>query len=311
MRATETLKKRFDERVSHRAISYAIEINDAGLVFGAGTVLARMTQDPRDAPRLDLNTDRQRVVALLAVAYGRPVSPDVFRHIEGASEQWRRGDRALADIRLAFARLPRLDDRADAFRLFRAEDLLERGVSPWALMLAFGFDPAVANLAKYDPNQPRVPAGNGRQSGEWGDGGGAASPAEPAHTRPASVTITPVATGSDSKGSEAFVGAAAARAGVGSFLAEIAPETLEALATFASRFTIPTAVLGALIIPSPNEGVIAQGTLPDHPDVSYRFDRPEGMLTLSAKAGDGSDVTIRAQNRNGIFVDIATGTRIG
>lgn len=311
MRASKTLRKRFDARVSRSAIGTAIEINDAGLVFGAGTVLARMTRNQGGEPVLDIDADRQRIFALLAAAYGRTVSPDVFRHIEGASEQWRRGDKALANIRLAFARLPRLETRADAFRLFHAEDLLERGVSPRALMLTFGFDLAAADLAKYDPNQPRVPAGNGRQSGEWGDGGGASKPVEPAHTHPASVTITPVAIGSKSKGSEAFVGATAARAGAGSFLAEITPEMLAALTTFAARFSIPTAVLGALIIPSPNSGVIAQGTLPDHPDVSYRLDRSEGMLVLSARASDGSDVTIRAQNCNGIYVDIATGTRIG
>ncbi|QXX74164.1 hypothetical protein MHY1_00972 [Methylovirgula sp. HY1] len=208
MRASEGLGKRFIERLQRGAISTAIEVNDAGLVFGAGTVLARMTRNKGGESVLDLNTDRQRIFALLAVAYGRVASPDAFRHIEGASEQWRRGDRALANIRLAFARLPRLEDRASVTRLFHAEDLLERGVSPRALMLVFGFDSVTADLAKYDPNQPRV----------------------------------------------------------------------EALATFASRFTLPTAVLGALIIPSPNDGVTAQGTLPDHPDVNYRLDRPEGML---------------------------------
>jgi hypothetical protein len=311
VRARETLRKRFDERLSRAPIGTAVEINDAGLVFGASTVLARMTRDVEGASVLALDEDRARMIALLAAAYGRTVSPDVFRHIEGASEQWRRGDKALANIRLAFARLPRLETRADAFRLFHAEDLLERGVSPRALMLAFGFDPAVADLAKYDPNQPRVPAGNGRQSGEWGDGGGAPRSAEPAHRRPDSVTITSVPVVGESNSREAFVGAAGARAGTSSFLADIAPETLEALGAFALRFSIPTAVLGALIIPSPNDGVTAQGSLPDHPDVSYRLDRPEGMLVLSAKAGDGSDVTLRARNRNGVFVDIATGTRIG
>ncbi|MHB8886093.1 MAG: hypothetical protein ACYC5H_13645 [Methylovirgula sp.] len=45
--------------------------------------------------------------------------------------------------------------------------------------------------------------------------------------------------------------------------------------------------------------------------MSYRLDRPEGMLTLSAMAGDGADITIRARNQNGIFVDVVTGTRIG
>ena len=299
MRA-ETLKKRFDARLSRGAITSAIEITDAGLVFGAGTVLARMTRDERGAPRLDVDADRHRVFALLAAAYGRAVSPDICRHIESASEQWRRGDKALANIRLAFARLPRLETRADAFRLFHAENLLERGLSPRALMLAFGFDPEAADLAKYDPNQPRVPAGNGRQSGRWGNGSQSASSAGQGANRSH-------AAGS----SQAFVGAVGARAGVGSFLAEIAPETLEALATFAARFTIPTAVLGALIIPSPNEGIAAEGTLPDHPDVSYRLDRPEGMLTLSAKASNGSDIRVRAQNRNGIYVDIATGMGIG
>ncbi len=171
MRSRETLRKRFDERLQRFPIGYAIEINDAGLVFGAGTVLARMTQDQCGAPVLDLDTDRQRIYALLAAAYGRTISPDVFKHIEGASEQWRRGDKALANIRLAFARLPRLEDRSDAYRLFHAEDLLDRGLSPRAVMTALGFDRAASDLGKYDPNQPRVPAGNGRQSGRWGDGG--------------------------------------------------------------------------------------------------------------------------------------------
>jgi hypothetical protein len=308
VRARETLRKRFDERLSRAPIGTAVEINDAGLVFGAGTVLARMTRDKGGEAVLDLNADRQRIFALLAATYGRTVPPEVFRHIEGASEQWRRGDKALANIRLAFARLPRLETRADVYRLFHAEDLLERGVSPRALMLAFGFDATTADLAKYDANQPRVPAGNGKQSGEWGDG--ELRPGEPAHRRPDSVTITSVPVVGESNGSQAFVGAAGARAGTSAFLADIAPETLEALGAFALRFSIPTAVLGALIIPSPNNSV-SQGTLPDHSDVSYRLDRPEGMLVLSAKAGDGSDVAIHAQNRNGVFVDIATGTRIG
>ncbi|MHB8886092.1 MAG: hypothetical protein ACYC5H_13640 [Methylovirgula sp.] len=265
MRASNSLRKRFDARLQHSTINTAIEINDAGLVFGAGTVIGRMTRDNGDNPVLDLDADRQRIFALLAVAYGRAVSPDAFEHIEGASEQWRCGDKALANIRLAFARLPRLEDRASIARLFHAEDLLERGMSPRALMRAFGFDPEAADLLKYDPNQPRVPAGNGRSSGQWGDGSGASRSAEPAHTRPASITITPVATSSESKAPQAFVGAGMARAAAGSVLENLAPEMLEELGTFALRFTVPTAVLGALIIPSPNEGVSAQGTLPDIP----------------------------------------------
>ena len=35
------------------------------------------------------------------------------------------------------------------------------------------------------------------------------------------------------------------------------------------------------------------------------------MLVIGAKASDGTDITIRAQNRNGIYVDVETGKSIG
>jgi hypothetical protein len=305
VRATEPLTKRFDERLSRTGLSTAIAINEAGLVLGAGTVLARMTRDEYGALHLDLKADAPRVFALLAAAYARSVSPDVLRHIDGASEQWRRGDKALANIRLAFARLPRLEDRAGAFRLFHAEILLEQGLSPRALIRALGFDAVAADLTKYDPNQPRVPAGSGRESGRWGNGSGSPSSsdrAQPTRSREA---------GSRPQSADAFVGPVGSPAVEDSFLADMAPEMVAALARFAARFSIPTAVLGALVIPAPNEGLTAQGTLPDHPDVSYRLDRPTGLLTLSARNRDGHDITIRAQNRNGIFVDVATDTQIG
>ena len=37
-------------------------------------------------------------------------------------------------------------------------------------MKELGLDPTALGLRKYDPDQPRVPAGNGRESGRWGDG---------------------------------------------------------------------------------------------------------------------------------------------
>ena len=73
-----------------------------------------MACDPFGSPILDLEEDGDRLLALLAAAYGRPASPDILRHVEGAASYWRRGEKALANIRLAFARLPRLEDRADA-----------------------------------------------------------------------------------------------------------------------------------------------------------------------------------------------------
>ena len=161
------LEGRFEKRARSRPIAYAAEIGDDGLVLGAGTILARMTRDSLGAPALDLEDDEDRLDALLAAAHGRPMSPDLPRHLDEAFAHWRRGEKALANIRLAFARIPQLDDRSDAYRLFLAEELLDAGMSPAALMKGLGFDAPARGLAKYDPNQPRVPAGSGRSSGRW------------------------------------------------------------------------------------------------------------------------------------------------
>jgi len=85
-----------------------------------------------------------------------------------------RGEKCLAQLHLTFARLPPLT--ADqAFALFAADELLKDGLSPHALMKGLGFDPAPLDaLEKYNPDQPRVPAGNGRASGQWGSGSGGA-----------------------------------------------------------------------------------------------------------------------------------------
>jgi hypothetical protein len=296
----EQLRKRFDERLWRSPINYAIEINDAGLVFGAGTVLARMTRDRESAPVLALDKDRQRIFALLATAYGRTISSDVFRHIEGASDQWRKGDKALANIRLAYAHLPRLNNRADAFRLFHAEDLLERGVSPWALMLAFGFDPAAADLAKYDPNQPRVPAGSGKPSGEWTSGGGGA--AEPAQAKPASVTITPVAT---AVGIASESGTLAS----GLFTAAAGSEFLTGLAAL-GVVVGAAAVFGTIFVPAP-KSVTSEGPVPGDPKLRYSLDNDEGVLRFLHQSDAGKEVAAVARlGRDGIFFEVNTGIPI-
>ncbi len=165
------LEVRFEKRARSRPIAYAAEIGEDDLVLGAGTILARMTGDTLGETAFDIEQGEDRLFALLAAAHGRPMPPDLPRHLDEAFAHWRRGDRALANIRLAFARIPRLDDRSDAYRLFLAEELLDAGMSSAALMKGLGFDAPARGLAKYDPNQPRVPAGSGRNSGRWGSGG--------------------------------------------------------------------------------------------------------------------------------------------
>ena len=291
------LRKRFDARSWRLPFQALPVIEDDGLQLGCGTVLVRMAVTRSGDSCLAIDADQERLLALLSAAYARQVDPAVVKQIRRASAQWQSGEKASAHIELAFARLPRLRSGEDAFRLFLAEDLLAQGITPRSLARQLGFDPT---LLKYDPDQPRVPVGSGRQSGRWTSGG-------------ANLTTPDAGPGDEANRTngrtEALVSGAAVRTGVDSLVGAI--ESREALAIFASRFVVPTAVLGALFIPSPNGNIIAQGTLPDHPDVGYKLDRPEGFLTLTAKNGAGSDITIHAQNRDGVFVDVDTGTRIG
>ena len=262
------MRKRFDAGRGAKAFHSSLQLSEAGLTLGRGTVLA--SNDGLDE---DLSTEPlERIAVLLSATYGREVPPQALRSVTRAVRRWREGDGALAHIELAFARLPRLESEDDGFRLFLAAALLDEGHTPQWLARELGFD---ADLLKYDPDQPRVPAGSGRASGQWGSG----SPRE------------------------ALLGLPAARSAAGSFLTEAAPGVVQALARFAARFSVPTAVLGALFIPTPNSGGVTRGTLPDAPDIRFRRDGPAGTLRLARTLADGSERVALAQNQRGVYVD--------
>jgi Restriction endonuclease fold toxin 5 len=293
----DALKGRFEKRARSRPIAYAAEIGDDGLVLGAGTVLARMTRDSFGAPALDVEEDDYRLFALLAAALGRPMSPDLPRHLGEAFAHWRRGDKALANIRLAFAAIPRLDDRSDAYRLFLAEEMLDAGMSPAALMKGLGFDPPRRDLAKYDPNQPRVPAGSGRNSGRWGSGGGAAQGPAPTTSIPAPA----VAVGASR---------AAGTLAEGLFASGANSAFLSGLETLASAVVGPAVMLGAIFIPTA-AGVVSHGPIPGEPGLSYSFDQPEGVLRLYRQGEAGQQTVAEAWLRpDGIFAETETGLPI-
>jgi hypothetical protein len=142
-----------------------MEITGEGLVLGAGTILAKMARDESRAPLLSLD-DEPRICALLSTGFEKPAGPRLLTKIRRACEIWNEGEKALAHIHLAQAGLPPCGEE-DALRLFAADELLESGVTPDTLMKAQGFDPAPLALLKYNPDQPRVPAGHGRDGGRW------------------------------------------------------------------------------------------------------------------------------------------------
>jgi hypothetical protein len=147
-------------------ISTALNFTHEGLVLGAGTVLVAA-----EAPRRlkSLEGEEPRVLALLSAAYGRAVPPSVLGNIRRAAKAWCAGDDRLAYVHLAHAALQPLQDfQASAYRLCLAEGAMKAGASPRQVFAAFHLDAGfVDELEKYDPSEPRVPAGSGRTSGQW------------------------------------------------------------------------------------------------------------------------------------------------
>jgi len=160
-------------RAKWRARDHAVPIMTVphfvpqGLVLGAGTVLLAADASSR-LTRMD--GQEARLLALLSAAYGKAVAPSVLGNIRRAAKSWCEGDECLAYIHLAHARLPEsLNADEAARRLFMADGLMKAGTPPRAVFAALDLDARYIEAVEklYNPEQPRVPAGSGRTSGEW------------------------------------------------------------------------------------------------------------------------------------------------
>jgi hypothetical protein len=172
MQNTDAVVRDWRDRGLGRPLHRAMTFTQAGLVLGRGTLLAEFEKKGRAAGGLDFDGNEARILSLLTAAFAAPVAPNIVEKIRRAGEIWRATDKALAQIHLAFMGLPKIDE-ADAYRLFLAGTALEKGVSASDLMNALGFPRAARDIGKYNPDQPRVPAGSGRESGQWTSGDGA------------------------------------------------------------------------------------------------------------------------------------------
>ena len=145
-----------------------------GLMLGACTILVAA----EGARKLQsLKGREQRILALLSAAYGRAVAPSVLGNIERAAKSWRAGDDFTAHLHLAHTGLRALDDFPPAaHRLRMAKGALDHRATPLAIFQALRLDAGYIDALRkrYNPEQPRVPAGHpdGGQwtSGGWGDG---------------------------------------------------------------------------------------------------------------------------------------------
>jgi hypothetical protein len=115
-----------------------------------------------------LSGQEARILALLSVAYGKAVSPEVLGNIKRAGKIWHEGDDCLA-LYLAHAGLSESQDPYELARcLFIADALLNTGTSPRAILKALKFDATyIDSIEKfYNPLELRVPKGSGRPSGQ-------------------------------------------------------------------------------------------------------------------------------------------------
>jgi hypothetical protein len=144
----------------------ALTLTSDGLILGAGTVLVAAAV-PRGLS--SLKGQEARVLTLLAGAYGKAVAPSVLINIERAAKAWRDGDDCLAHVHLAHTGLhPFANVQAAAYRLFVTEGALRAGAFPRDVLKALHLDARYIDaVQKYSPDQPRVPKGSGRISGEW------------------------------------------------------------------------------------------------------------------------------------------------
>jgi hypothetical protein len=260
---------------------------------------------PADGPRRlrSLRGQETRVLALLSAAYGKAVAPSVLGNIERAAKAWGQGDDCLAYIHLAHAGLGDLQDPYDAARrLFIVDGFMKAGTSPRAVFeaLHFGADYIDAVKKFFNPEQPRVPAGSGRTSGEWTDG-------------------------EETGGDDA---ARAGRAGqeehessllgrmpfpAASFLGELNAAQAAEIGAYALRVLsaagAAAAVFGLLFIPSPNN-IYVEGEVPEIPGPRYSWNRDESLLHLTYDGPDGARRTFTAELQEDVFCD-ARGQVIG
>lgn len=172
----DRLSKAWEARRKAVDIDAVMRFSDEGLVLGAGTVLAPSGGSDRD---VSVDPLEPRLRALLAAAHLTTPTVGALAHLRKASERWSEGKDALAAMHLALSGLERLQQPgADAHRLFLADGLLKGGTEADAIIGAIeAGGPALERL--YNPNQPRVPAGNGIISGQWTTGDGSSGDAQP------------------------------------------------------------------------------------------------------------------------------------
>ena len=276
-----------------------------GLVFGGGTLLASAGAGGRD---ITVDASDPRLVVLLSAAHLRRPTTGALRHLCRAADHWNAREDAMTGIHLALSGLQRLErPEADAQRLLLADALLRTGLEAEVLLKALDLDER-EGLAKYSPDQPRVPAGSGRAGGQWTTSGGGETFA-PSNSRRASSSASgrggrPVVARPVVTGAAVVVG----RAGVGLDLGAMTTRASAGLAAFISglsEVSVAAALsglaagAGVLLIPSTGPrgkwvhvggpGKVSYFLNPDEPGITFRYTTADGKQRTWSGGPEGPD----------------------
>lgn len=323
----EELDKAWRERERTLPLDLTPTFQDEGLVLGAGAILLAAAAERGRLIRLD-GVAEARLLVLLSAAYGRIVEPGVLGHVRRAAARWNEGDAALASVHLALAGLGALPSPRDCSRrLFLTERLIEAGVEFDALLRALDLGDSLNILDRaYNPDQPRVPAGSGRESGQWTSGdeagvsgdeaensgdqpGAAAAPSSPPSRPGGPPSETPKAPSAEDAGVDALSGplspaqeAAAREAAERALralrvasklgLEGLSEEELVSLGGLAATLTGPAVFLGVLLTPT-NKTIDKEQPVPGRPGFFYEHLPGEvgWHITFVNDRGEGIEVS--------------------
>jgi hypothetical protein len=215
-----------------------------------------------------------RMVALLSVFYGGPVSDRALAHLRRSLEKRGEGDALLASTHLALVgHWPLRDPAPAAKRIFICDKLMKSGTAPETILAALGLDPRPDLLKRNVEGERRNPPGDGVESGRWTRGG-------------------------DGPGkNEAVIGGEAAADDDSLFSEKLPASVLQSLFRLATRSSIPWIAFETLFVPSADKSGVTEGVVPGRPDLRYNWDKPSGQVVFRVFI-DGHWVTLTGGRDN-------------
>jgi hypothetical protein len=316
----EELEKARKERERTVPIDRVPAFRDDALVLGAGSVLLAAGDSP-ERPRGVGGADEARLLVLLSAAYNRRIGAEVLGHLRRAEARWRDGDLALASVHLALTGLGSLPSpRESSRRLFLAGCLIDSGWSTDTVLKALDLEVGSDQLRRvYNPDQPRVSAGNGRESGQWtaeNEGSGAGSeqaslPSAPSslsgdattqseHAAPsaedagvdalAGVTLSPAQEQAAREAAEQAI--RALKAAAETSLERLSQEQIAILARLAAKVPAVVVFAGVLLTPT-NATLDEENAVPGRPGFFYEHLPGEvgWRVTYVNDRGEGVEVS--------------------